>query len=221
MAVKRIRINLATLEYVNPRLVHLMMIGAALTALVVTGCNIRHHFELSKDIHAYTERIQALERKQAERIAERGSLGLDEKQMDAVKGNVRFVNRLIARDVFPWGLVLNAIEAGMPENIYLESLAPKEPFKQIELKGYATSLSEVSNYLKEKETVELFSNFELLKIDLEKETETETETEILVERDKLPVRFDIIVHLELTTLFPEPVFGNLARSVLSADKEGS
>ncbi|MFW5811261.1 MAG: PilN domain-containing protein [Thermodesulfobacteriota bacterium] len=219
MAVKRIRINLATLEYVNPRLAHLMMIGAALTALVVTGCNIRHHFELSKEIHNYTARIQSLEQKQAERLAERGSVGLDEKEMDAVKKNVRFVNRLIARDVFPWDLVLSAIETGMPENIYLESLAPKEPFSKIELKGYATSLSEVSNYLKEKETVDLFRNFELLKIDLEKESETETIT--LVERDKLPVRFDIVAHLELTTLFPEPVFGSLAQSVLPADKEGS
>jgi hypothetical protein len=219
MTVKRIRINLATLEYVNPRLAHLMMIGAALTALVVTGCNIRRHFELSKDIHDYTERIQSLEQKQAERVAERGSVGLDEKEMDAVKKNIRFVNRLIARDVFPWDLVLSAIETGMPENIYLESLAPKEPFRQIELKGYATSLSEVSNYLKEKETVDLFSNFELLKIDLEKESDAETETS--VERDKLPVRFDIVAHLELATLFPEPVFGSLARSVLSADKEGS
>ena len=219
MAVKRIRINLATREYVNPRLAHLLMIGAALTALVVTGCNIRHHFELSRDIHTYTERIQSLERKQDERVAERGSVGLDEKEMDAVKKNAGFVNRLIARDVFPWGLVLSAIEAGMPENIYLESLAPDAPFSKIELIGYATSLSEVSNYLKEKEAVDLFRNFELLQIDLEKESETETETR--VERDKLPVRFDIVAHLELTTLFPGPVFGHLARSVVSAHKEGS
>lgn len=217
MAVKPIRINMATIQYVNRRLARLLMVAAALTALVATGCNLRHHLRLQTDIVAYSDRIESLRQRQSELISETGKDGIDEKEMEAIRGQTRFVNRLIARDVFPWDSILSAVETGMPENVYLASLSPDAAFQNIVLTGFATSLSEVSNYLKGKETVDLFQDFKLVQTEMEPETETET----VVARDQLPVRFEIEVHLQLENLFPVAEYGSLAESLLSALKKSS
>ena len=155
--MKPIRINLASGEYVYYKLAYAAMAAVLFLIITLTACNIYFYNSSHKKLMQFNKKIETLARKQDRKEEEKTSkMTVSEKEIEITRINTLFVNRIIGKDVFPWERLLNAFEKDLPENIYLESFQPDHSFTRIILKGYASSMSEVSTYLKRKEGAELF-----------------------------------------------------------------
>lgn len=211
--MKPIVINLGSADPGRKRLNQLAVALAAIFALGISACNAHYGYRYTAEAAAYGEKIQRLEqrRKEIADAREARKTEMKEKEVAATQAHVRFVNRLILLDVFPWTRVLGAFETGLPPEVHFESFVPAEGFNPVTLRGAARSMSEVSAYLKEKESQEIFRKIDLLEINVDSEPAAVA--------DRLPVRFEIESTLNFEELLPPKTYGRLWRLAAKPPKE--
>lgn len=163
-----VKVNLATFEYFDKRIVYSLILGAAIFVLMISAYNIQQSFHYQTEIFKYEGKIKRLEQMlvKRQRIENKDKKPLGKEDVKSLEDGVRSVNRLIAADVFPWERILGALEKEMPDDMVLSSFLPSKDFTKLTLKGRAKSMSDISLFVSKLESSGTMQKVLLSKIDL-------------------------------------------------------
>ncbi|MEZ4524760.1 MAG: hypothetical protein R2941_02420 [Desulfobacterales bacterium] len=130
--MKPIQINLTTMPCISRRIACLLMTGTAVLLLAFSAANFRLHRNLKQEIALCRDRIQRLE--SVPPAAETSKTEVGEEEIRNTRKLTDFVNRLIAKDQFPWDRILDAFEENMPEKCVPGKSFPDREFRKVILK---------------------------------------------------------------------------------------
>ena len=194
---------MATLEYYDKRIVYSFVLGAIIFLVAITGYNINMGVKYQKEMSEYEEKIEKLEQNQSQRKFLHKEL--KEEEINQIKTDALFVNKLIAIDIFPWDRLLETLEDDTPEDIILMNLSLFDIYDKLLLKGYAGSIEKIALFLKKLEESSIFQKCMILKLSVEKGN-----LEEILKKKSFNIYFEIESSLLMNKIFPEDKYGNLA-----------
>jgi Tfp pilus assembly protein PilN len=121
-----LRTNLATRPFYNERLVHLVLVAAAVLIAALTVFNVYELRVLSGRYSQLVRRVgQAEDRAVRLRSdADRARRSIDRKQLEVVAEAAREANGLIDQRTFSWTELLNRLETTLPPEVKIQSIKP-------------------------------------------------------------------------------------------------
>ena len=194
---------MATLEYYDKRIVYSVVLGVIIFLVAVAGYNINMGVKYQKEISGYEEKIERLKQNQSQRKFLHKEL--KEEEINQIKTDALFVNKLIAIDIFPWDRLLETLEDDTPEDIILMDLSLSDIYDKLLLKGYAGSIEKITLFLKKLEESSIFQKCMILKLSVEK-----GRLEEISKKKSFNIYFVIESSLLMKEIFPEDKYGNLA-----------
>ncbi|OPX40136.1 MAG: hypothetical protein B1H13_08190 [Desulfobacteraceae bacterium 4484_190.3] len=119
-----IKINLATFKYYDKRVASIALVVIILLLGGVTMYNVTQAIQGQREILNYKGKIKRLEKSLAKskKAREKVRKKLKGEEMRAIREGTAFVNRLIAKNAFPWDRLLDAIETSIPKGVTLQRL---------------------------------------------------------------------------------------------------
>ena len=198
---------MATLEYYDKRIVYSVVLGVIIFLVAVTGYNINMGVKYQKEISGYEEKIERLKQNQSQRKFFHKEL--KEEEINQIKTDALFVNKLIAIDIFPWDRLLETLEDDTPEDIILMDLSLSDIYDKLLLKGYAGSIEKITLFLKKLEESSIFQKCMILKLSVEK-----GRLEEISKKKSFNIYFVIESSLLMKEIFPEDKYGNLATTLI-------
>jgi Tfp pilus assembly protein PilN len=193
-----LKINLATFEYHDKRIIYTVLVCVAAFVLIISGYNIHLGIKYQNEILEYEGKLARLNQNlvKKQRIKDTRKKTLKKKEIKAIQKKTLLVNTMITRDVYPWNLILDALEKKTPEGVVLIHFSPSKKPGKLTLRGYANSTEEISKFLKELEISGVFSRNVLLKLTVDKKN-------MVYESDEVSpkIRFEIESSLKMKNLF--------------------
>jgi len=199
---------MATLEYYDKRIVYSFVLGAIIFLVAITGYNINMGVKYQKEMSEYEEKIEKLEQNQSPKKFLHKEL--KEEEINQIKTDALFVNKLIAIDIFPWDRLLETLEDDTPEDIILMNLSLFDIYDKLLLKGYAGSIEQIALFLKKLEESSIFQKCMILKLSIDKGG-----LEKISKKKSFNIYFEIESSLLMKEIFPEDKYGNLATTQLA------
>ena len=196
--MKPIKANIATIEYIDKRIVYSILVILAVISLLLFSHNIYSGFRYHTDILNYKKKItrfqQNLEviKRRNDEIKSR----LEDKEQEKIKKNAVFVNRLIALDIFPWDNLLDTLEKSLPEGMILNSVVPLDDFQKITIDGYAGSMKNITHLLKMLNNSKMLQKSSLLQLGVD-----ESNVENIQEEKPADIHFAIETFLKIDSFF--------------------
>ncbi len=141
-----------------------VLLGAA--ALIFSVYNIYEYRRSSVELKRYRGSIAGLEKKIA--IREPGLLNSLKVNVSTVRGEVEFINTIIAKKSFMWTALLSDLEAAVPKGVYLISIKPDFAKGQVRLTGVAKTLDDALRMVDAMGESPRFKDVYLLKHESEK-----------------------------------------------------
>lgn len=169
MALTKIKINLATFYYGN-RGLQWGLIGMVCAITLAMSAYLIHLAAVYQDeILSYSNKIAKLERSLAKHTRAGGPAEgrLTSEELKQLKHDLAFVDGLIFRDIFPWDMVLDAVERNMPKAVYLEKLEVDSSSNKLYVRGTAGSTASISVFLKNLDLNEIFRTSRLVRFSVE------------------------------------------------------
>ncbi len=203
---------MATLEYHDKRIVYSVVLGAIILLVAITGYNINMGVKYQKEIFEYKDKTGKLvEQNQSQRKFLHKEL--KEEEIEQIKTDALFVNKLIAIDIFPWDRLLETLEDNIPEDIILMNLSLSDIYDKLLLKGYAGSIEKIALFIKKLEESSMFHKCMILKLSVEKDG-----LEDISKKKSFNIYFEIESLLLMKEIFPEDRYGNLATTLVQLDE---
>jgi hypothetical protein len=158
------RINLTTLEHLNKRLLQGVLAGVLALLLVVSAWNLYLGLRYHGERRTYQSRIDRLGKGLGPSAA---TASPDDAAWRAALQEGRFLNRLVAIDIFPWPLVLDVVEETIPQGVALSRLSPTENLNVLILEGRAESVERLTQFQSALEKAPVFAGVALQTMALE------------------------------------------------------
>lgn len=107
--------------------------------------NVTQGIQGKREILSYEGKIQRLEKSLAksEKAREKVRKKLKGEEMRVIREGAASVNKIIAKDAFPWDRLLDAVETSIPKGIILQDFTVGENFRTAQMKGAAESSGEI------------------------------------------------------------------------------
>jgi hypothetical protein len=209
--VEPIKVNLATFEYFDKRIVYSLILGAAIFVLMISAFNLQRSFRYQNEIFDYEGKIKRLDQMLVKRqpIGGENVRPVGKEALKEMEEAVLHVNRLIAADLFPWGRVFDLLEKEIPDPVALHGFLPSEDFSRLTLRGQSRSMADVSLFLGRLESSRLFERAVLAKLTVP-EGKLEPQTEKLF--------FEINAFLNMRELLNEEPSG--PKALLHGEAKG-
>jgi Tfp pilus assembly protein PilN len=193
-----VKLNLATFKYYDKRVASIALVMIVVFLGGLSSYNVTKAMQDKRDILNYEAKIKRLETSLAKSKKARETVRkkLKGEEMRAIREGTTLVNRIIARNVFPWDRVLDALEVSIPKGIFLESLTPSKNFSSVQIKGVAGSPDQIDLLLSRLKKAKLFERNLLTKLNLQEIGGNGAETS-----DRNGVRFEIESKVNIEKLF--------------------
>jgi hypothetical protein len=158
-----IRTNLSTRPFYNERLVHAVLVLAAVVVVVVTVFNVsrsvtlsRRQAALDRMADAAEQNVEAL-RNEAVRLRR----GVNAKELDTITGEAREANAIIDRRVFSWTELFNRFETTLPPNVRIAAVRPRverDGNVTVVLAVVARQVEDIDAFIEKLEAAQAFSH---------------------------------------------------------------
>jgi len=193
-----IKVNLSTFEYHDKRIIYTVLVCVAAFVLIITGYNIHLGVKYQSEILEYKGKLARLNQNlvKKQRIKDTRKKTFRKKEIKSIQKKTLFVNNMITRDVYPWNLILDALEKKMPEGVVLKHFSPSKKPGKLTLKGHANSTDKISHFLKELEGSDIFNKNVLLKLTVDKKNMASEPDEISPR-----IHFEIESSVKMKSLF--------------------
>ena len=126
------------------------MLGGLMVLIGIAGClDIYLFLSHRSTVAVYRQKIDQLKQEMAESesVGAGTPLGLSKGEKEAVTQQVKFINTLIMKDIFPWPRVLDMLETDLPEDMLLERVTHSQDYKTLVLLGAAGSPDVVASFM--------------------------------------------------------------------------
>lgn len=167
--MKPVRINQIVYNQINKEQILFILTGVIiviilLVLLIYNFLAYNKYSRLTSEYRLKAENLSSDIRKKASQNLE---VNLTENEKQNIINDVAFVNRLIARDVFPWCYLLNTLEQEIPDGITLTNFIPSDNFNKLTLKGNANHIKNITLFLKNIEKTKMFHKSILMELDID------------------------------------------------------
>ncbi len=198
--MKPIKANIATVEYIDKRIVYSVFVIVAIISLIIFLRNIHTGFIYHADILNYKEKITRLQQNLEARKRRNAEIKsrLGDNELKKIEKDVPFVNGLITLDIFPWDKLLDTLENSVPEGMTLKSMVPLDDFKKINIDGYAGAMRNITQLLKMFEKSTIFHKSSLVKLSVD-----ESNVENIPVEKAPDIHFEIETFLNMENLLPK------------------
>jgi Tfp pilus assembly protein PilN len=121
-----LRTNLSTRPFYNERAIHALAAAAAVILLAVTAWQIVRVVGLSRKKTELNAAIERYRQETAQRTNEAAQIrrGIDQKELAIVSAAAQEANDLIEQRTFSWTELFNHLQATLPNDVMLTSIAP-------------------------------------------------------------------------------------------------
>ncbi len=166
MPLKPIKINLSTFKYQDKFLTYPIMLLAALIVLAISAYNIQLALHYQHEILDYEQRLAHLEQVRAlKQKKNKDQLQkVEDKEIQSIREGVRFLNKLIVEDAFPWDRVLDVLEKHTPPEVVLLHFALSDDRQKVIIKGATRSMAEITRFLSGLEQSKVFKKNALINL---------------------------------------------------------
>ena len=208
------QINLATRERIDYRIRYLLYGATAMFIVAISLTNLVQGYRLYRERVDYQGKLTALqeETRKLEDASSNGST-INTKAYQALMNRGLTGNRLIARDLFPWARVLNALENAMPDAVIIDSFRPADGFGRIHLVGRTESLEELVDFQRRLEETDLLTSVVLENMGIGDGGREEETTD-----SSYRMAFELHCRLRLEQIFPEETHGALRLALQQTDR---
>jgi len=140
-----VKVNLATFKYYDKRVASIALVVIIFFLGGLTLYNVSQAIQGQREILSYEGKIKRLEKSLAKskKAREKVQKKLKGEEMRAIREGTAFVNKIIARNAFPWDRLLDAIETSIPDGIILKDLTVADDFETVQMMGVAESSDEI------------------------------------------------------------------------------
>jgi hypothetical protein len=161
-----VKLNLATFKYYDKRVASIALVVIALVLGGLSLYNVTQGIQGQADILSYEGKIKRLEKSlvKSKKARENVRKKLKGEEMQSIREGTIFVNRIIAKDAFPWDRFLDAVETSMPAGIVLEDLTVAEDFQTVQMDGLAKSSEKIDLVLSRLKKTGIFEGNLLTKL---------------------------------------------------------
>ncbi len=204
-----IRINIATFEYIDKKLVFIMAVVA--TALIVmSAVNVNLFFKYSDRISECGNKALRIEKVFAEKniLENRIKDEIGTEKSEKILYRAIAANRMIIQDIFPWSRFLEIIETKVPNGIVIHSIIPSDDYKNLIIEGKATSERKIAFFLKR------LAEWDLLKNSILTEFSMETDSNDRFNKEGSAVSFSIKNDLLIENLFKQKQYVGIIKSIM-------
>ncbi|MBW1893561.1 MAG: hypothetical protein JRF40_03430 [Deltaproteobacteria bacterium] len=163
-----IRINIATFEYIDKKLVFIMAVVAT-ALIVISAVNINLFFKYRGRISEYGNKALRIEKVFAEKnmLESRRIEEIGTERSEKILQRAIAANRLIVKDIFPWSRFFEIIETKVPNGIVIHSILPSDDHRSLILEGKATSERKITFFLKRLKEWDFLNNSILTEFSME------------------------------------------------------
>ena len=169
--METIKVNLATFEYQNKRFAYPFLIGALLLVLILSAYSIHRGIINHSEINEYEKRITQLEDRsltgQKSNSTKRPEL--TSRDIESIKENAEFINRLIDMDTFPWDKLLDSLELMVPSDITLSSFSMSDDLDKVHLQGIARSIDDIGKFINKLNESDIYRDNTLISLSVSEE----------------------------------------------------
>lgn len=140
-----VKLNLATFKYYDKRVASIALVVITLVLGGLSLYNVTQGIQGKADILSYEKKIDRLEKSlvKSKKARENVREKIKGEEMQSIREGTMFVNRIIAKDAFPWDRFLDAVETSVPAGIVLEDLTVGEDFQSVRMDGVAKSSEQI------------------------------------------------------------------------------
>ena len=140
-----VKLNLATFKYYDKRVASIALVIIIFVLGGLSVFDVTQGIQGQREILSYEGKIKRLEKRLAKskKAREKVRKKLKGEEMQAIREGTVYVNRIIAKNAFPWDRLLDAIEISMPGGIILRDLTVAEDFQTVQINGLAKSSEEI------------------------------------------------------------------------------
>jgi Tfp pilus assembly protein PilN len=169
--MKRIHLNLATTQGYDRKTVYPLMAASVLLVFLLSFYNFHRYSRYTSEVREIEKRIAQMEKTDAVRnqAAQPSSPSPSKKEIDSLKEQAGFVNRLIAADIFPWDRFLDELESCTPPDVLILRFASGKEKDRFRIEGRAGSMREITEFLKGLDRSTLYRDSVLLNVTTLKE----------------------------------------------------
>ena len=171
--MERIKVNLATTHIKRaPGIVRYLWWFLFLLVLTAAAYEVWHYKEVEKNIVLYKNKPNKQIKKQRLSVAPKKLFSDQEMKELALK--IKLANKIILGDYFQCSLLLDKLEAEIPNNLFLNKLdvdLKNEDDKKLKIDGYTQSFADIVLFVNNLENSDFFRNPFLLTQNEEKTLE--------------------------------------------------
>lgn len=140
-----VKVNLATFKYYDKRVASIALVVIVFFLGGLSLYNVTQVIRDQREMLSYEGKIKRLEKSlvKSKKAREKVRKKLKGEEMRTIREGTAFVNRIIAKDAFPWDRLLDAVETSIPNGIILQDFKVGEDFRTVQMKGVAESSNEV------------------------------------------------------------------------------
>ena len=193
-----IKINLATFEYQDKRISYPVMLVSALIILLISILSIRTGISTQGEIKEYEAKIAKQEQNVVKRqhIKKEDVITLKEGEVESLKKDADFINRLITTDAYPYDKMMDSLEVCVPQGVVLLSFKMSKDLDKVILGGKADSMDKINILLNKLNDSTIYKNNNLMNLSVGQEKGTQGdetsidnaitfEIESAIDRDKV------------------------------------
>ena len=169
--MKPVRINQIIYNQINRGQILFILTGvvAVIFLLVLLICNFLAYNKYSRLTSEYRVKAERLSNDVGKKVSQNLEVNLTKDEKQNIIKDVAFVNRLIARDIFPWCYILDTLERKISDGITLTNFIPSDNFSKLTLKGNANHIKDITLFLGNIEKTKMFHKSILTELDIDME----------------------------------------------------
>ena len=216
-----VKLNLATFKYYDKRVASIALVVITLVLGGLSLYNVTQGIQGKADILSYEKKIDRLEKSlvKSKKARENVREKIKGEEMQSIREGSMFVNRIIAKDAFPWDRFLDAVETSVPVGIVLENLTVGEDFQTVRMDGLAKSSEQIDLVLSRLKKTGIFERNLLTQLSVKEQGKNNP-------ADTLEggMHFEITSKLNIQELCSSKGYegqGKIFRETLSQDKDVS
>ena len=183
--MERIKVNLATIHSKRaPGIVRYLWWSLFLLAIIAGAYEVWHYKEVEKHIVLYKNKTNKQIKKQRPSAAPKKLFS--DQEIRELTSTIKLTNKIILGDYFQFSLLLEELEAAIPDNLFLNELdidLKNEDDKKLKLDGCTQSFADIVLFVNNLENSDFFNSPFLLSQNEEKTLEGKKQLRFSVTTD--------------------------------------
>lgn len=149
-----IRINIASSDYVDKKIVFFMSAVAA-SIVILSVVNINFFLTNKGRISEYAIKTSSIEKKIFENKSKEE---ISTEESEKIRHRAIFANQIIVKDVAPWSRFFERMETNVPSGIVMDSIIPSNDYQSLIIGGKAKSEQKISFFMKRLKELDFLNN---------------------------------------------------------------